>query len=55
MPRMSKMERVVVACYAGRENGLWGLGSKTWYFGLGSGQPRHGCGFGCYSELTWRA
>lgn len=55
MLRMSKMGRVVVACYARRENRLQGPGSKTWYFGLGGGQPRRGCGSGRSAELTWRA
>lgn len=55
MLRMSKTEWVVMACYTGWEDGLWGLGSETWYFGLGGGQPRRGCGSGCCAELTWRA
>lgn len=43
-----------MACSTGRENELWGLGSKIWYFGLGGGQPRSGYGSGCNAKLTWR-
>lgn len=46
--RVSKTGRVVVAGGAGRE--LPGLGSRTWHFGLGGGQPRRGCGSGCSAE-----
>lgn len=51
-----KMGRgVVVAGCTMRENGLLGLGSKRWCFGLRGGQPRCGCGSGCRAKLVWWA